>query len=70
MVRCWRFKTGDVIECQAEFGEGRESEKNRVIFKRGKKKFILPFKCLPDDKLYPCVMLHYVGDEVAILPSF
>jgi hypothetical protein len=59
---CWRFKTGDVIECEVELGEGPESAKNKIVFKKGKHNYILPFECDPDDKMYPCVMLHYVGD--------
>ena len=67
---CWKFKTGDVIYCEVQVGEGPESTDNKIVFKKGKHKYVLPFTCYTGEKLYPCVMLHYVGDEVAVLPSF
>ena len=61
-LTCWKFKTGNVIECQVEFGDGPDSSNNQIVFKNGKHKYVLPFKCIPENKLYPCVMLHYAGD--------
>jgi hypothetical protein len=69
-LACWRFKTGDVIDCEVEVGEGPESSESRIVFKNGKHKYTLPFSCDAEEKVYPCVMLHYVGDEVTVLPSF